>query len=98
MYEVKRCRKANAQGKAVPVHTTNHLHAPAVYTNGVKGQRYPPNMRVDGSYNRLNTVNYDGEAERRLVVSSAYFPYDSKVPPPSRGYEELLHYCEEVNL
>lgn len=52
---MKRCREANAQGKALPVHATNHLHAPALFTNGVKGSRYPPNIRVDGSYNRLNT-------------------------------------------
>lgn len=53
---MKRCREANAQDKALTVHATNHLHAPALFTNGVKGPRYLPNMRVDGSYNRLNTV------------------------------------------
>ena len=31
--------EANAQGKALPGHDTNHLHAPAVFTNGVKGPR-----------------------------------------------------------
>jgi hypothetical protein len=41
-------------------------------------------------------INYnDGEAERRLIVSSAYLPYDSEDPPPSSESEELVRYCEE---
>jgi len=37
-------------------------------------------------------------AERRLVVYSAYLPYDSEDPPPSRELEELVRYCENENL
>jgi hypothetical protein len=37
-------------------------------------------------------------AERRLVVCSAYLPYDSKDPPPSKEFEELMRYCENENL
>jgi hypothetical protein len=33
-----------------------------------------------------------------LVVCSAYLPYDSKGPPPSRELEELVQYCENENL
>jgi hypothetical protein len=33
--------------------------------------------------------------ERRVVVCSAYLPYDSKDPPPSKELEELVRYCEE---
>ena len=44
-------------------------------------------------------INYnDGEAERHLVVCFAYLPYDSVDPPLSRGSEELMRYCEELNL
>jgi len=32
----------------------------------------------------------DGAAERRLVVCSAYLPYDSEDPPPSRELEDLV--------
>lgn len=44
-------------------------------------------------------INYheDG-AERRLVICSAYLPYDSEDPPPSKELEELMHYCETENL
>jgi hypothetical protein len=35
----------------------------------------------------------DGE-ERRLAVCSAYLPYDSEDPPPSRELEEPARYCE----
>jgi hypothetical protein len=38
------------------------------------------------------------EAERRLVVYSAYVPYDSEDVSPSRGLEELVRYCENENL
>ena len=46
-----------------------------------------------------NLIKYiaDG-AERRLVVCSAYLPYDSKDPPPSRELEELMCYCEMEDL
>jgi hypothetical protein len=44
-------------------------------------------------------VKYMGEGtERRLVACSAYLPYDSKYPPPSRELEELVRYCENENL
>ena len=36
--------------------------------------------------------------ERRLVVCSAYLPYDSEDPPPYRELEELLRYCENENI
>jgi hypothetical protein len=37
--------------------------------------------------------------ERRVVVCSAYQPYDSEDPPPSKVLEELVRYCEEhLNL
>jgi len=36
--------------------------------------------------------------ERRLVVCSAYLPYDSEDPQPSREMEELVRYCEKENL
>jgi hypothetical protein len=43
-------------------------------------------------------INYnEGEAKRRLIDCSAYLPYDSEDPPPSREFEELLRYCEEEN-
>jgi len=37
-------------------------------------------------------------AERRLVVCSAYLPYDSKDPPPSREMEKFVRHCEKENL
>ena len=37
-------------------------------------------------------------AERRLVVSSDYLPFDSKEPPPSKELEELVRYCENEHL
>jgi hypothetical protein len=44
-------------------------------------------------------VKYDEDgAERRLVVCSAYLPYDSKDPPPTRELEELVRYCEKENI
>jgi hypothetical protein len=36
-----------------------------------------------------------GELGRRLVVCSAYLPYDSEDPPPPREFEELMNYCPE---
>jgi len=38
------------------------------------------------------------EAERRLVICSAYLPYDSEDPPSSKELEELVHYYETENL
>jgi hypothetical protein len=44
-------------------------------------------------------VKYNEDwAERRLVVCSAYLPYDSEDPPPSRELEELVQYCENENI
>jgi hypothetical protein len=36
--------------------------------------------------------------ERHLVVWSAYLPYDSEDPPPSKESEDLVCYCEKENL
>ena len=36
--------------------------------------------------------------ERCLVICSAYLPYDSEDPPPSKGFEVLVRYCEKENL
>jgi hypothetical protein len=33
---------------------------------------------------------YEGEAERSLVVCSAYLPFDSENLPPTREFEELM--------
>jgi hypothetical protein len=33
-----------------------------------------------------------------LVVCSAYLPYDSEEPPPSKELEDLVRYCETENL
>jgi len=53
------------------------------------------------SYRELVAVlmkyNEDG-AERQLVVCSAYLPYDSEDPPPSKEFEELVRYCDGENL
>ena len=44
-------------------------------------------------------IKYNEEGvERRLVVCSAYLPYDSKDPPPSKEFENPVHYCEKENL
>jgi hypothetical protein len=32
--------------------------------------------------------------DRRVVICSAYLPYDSKDPPPTNELEELIRYCE----
>jgi hypothetical protein len=45
----------------------------------------------------LVKYNEDG-AERQLVVCSAYLPYDSEDPPPSRELEELVRYCENEDI
>jgi hypothetical protein len=41
---------------------------------------------------------YEGEAERSLVACSAYLPFHSENPPPTREFEELVRYCAEKNL
>ena len=44
-------------------------------------------------------VKYDEDgAERRLVVCSAYLPYDSEDPPPSRELEDLMRYYKNENI
>jgi hypothetical protein len=44
-------------------------------------------------------MRYDEDgAERRLVVCSAYLPYDSEEPPPSKELEDLVRYCETEDL
>jgi hypothetical protein len=44
-------------------------------------------------------VKYNEEGvERRMVVCSAYLPYDSEDPPPSRELEELVSYCESDRI
>jgi hypothetical protein len=44
-------------------------------------------------------LNYnEGEAERCLVVCSAYMPYDSDEPPLTEEFEKLLHDCEAKNF
>jgi hypothetical protein len=41
---------------------------------------------------------FEDGAERRLVVCSTHLPYDSKDPPPTKEFEELVRYCEDENL
>ena len=41
---------------------------------------------------------FEDGAERQLVVCSAYLPYDSEDPPPSRELEEFVRYCDSENL
>jgi hypothetical protein len=36
--------------------------------------------------------------ERRVVICSAYLPYDSEDLPPTKELEELVRYCEEEHL
>jgi hypothetical protein len=44
-------------------------------------------------------INYnEDEAERRLVLCSAYLTPDSKNPPHSGEFEEVVRYCESENL
>ena len=45
----------------------------------------------------LIMYNEEG-AERHLVVCSAYLPYDSEDPPPSKELEDLVRFCENGNL
>jgi hypothetical protein len=43
-------------------------------------------------------IKYNEEGmERRLVICSAYLPYDSE-DPPSKELEDLVRYCEKENL
>jgi len=41
---------------------------------------------------------FEDGAERQQPVCSAYLPYDSEDPPPSRELEELVRYCQNENL
>jgi hypothetical protein len=44
-------------------------------------------------------IKYNEEGiERRLVICSAYLPYDSEDPPLSKELEDLMCYCEKENL
>jgi len=44
-------------------------------------------------------IKYNEEGvERRLVVCPAYLHYDFEDPPPSKEFEDLVHYCEKENL
>jgi hypothetical protein len=44
-------------------------------------------------------VKYNEEGvERRLVVCSAYLPYYSEDPPPSKELKELVRYCENEGI
>ena len=45
----------------------------------------------------LVTYEVDG-VEKRLVVCSAYLPYFSEDPPPSRELEELVRHCGKENI
>jgi hypothetical protein len=40
----------------------------------------------------------EDETERQVVICSAYLPYDSEDPPPTKELEELVRYCEEEHL
>jgi hypothetical protein len=41
---------------------------------------------------------FEDGVERQLVVCSAYLPYDSEGPPPTKEFEELMRYCEDEHL
>jgi hypothetical protein len=44
-------------------------------------------------------INYNADgAERLLVVCSAYLPYDSENPPPSKELKEVVRYYDSENL
>jgi hypothetical protein len=36
--------------------------------------------------------------ERQVVICSAYLPYDSEDPPPTKELEELIRYCDGEHL
>jgi hypothetical protein len=46
----------------------------------------------------VSVTYFEGDMERWLVISSAYLPYDSEDPPPTKELEDLVHYCKEANL
>jgi hypothetical protein len=39
-----------------------------------------------------------GGSNRELIVTSAYLPYDSDEPPPSKGLREVVDYCSRNRL
>jgi hypothetical protein len=39
-----------------------------------------------------------GGSKRELIVTSAYLPYDSDEPPPSKGLREVVDYCSRHKL
>jgi len=44
-------------------------------------------------------IKYNEEgADRRMVVCSAYLPYDSEDTTPAKVLEDLVHFCEKENL
>jgi len=44
-------------------------------------------------------IKYNEEGvERCVVVCPAYLPCDSEDPPPSKEFEDLVHYCGKRNL
>jgi hypothetical protein len=56
-----------------------------------------PGFSCRGLVAVLINYNEDG-AKRRLVVCSAYLPYDTEDPPLLKDLEELVRYCETENL
>jgi len=58
---------------------------------------YATRIHLQGHSSSSYKYNKEG-AERRLVVCSAYLPYDSEDPPPSKELEELVRYSEYENL
>jgi hypothetical protein len=39
-----------------------------------------------------------GGSKKELIVTSAYLPYDSDEPPPSKGLKEVVDYCSRNKL
>jgi hypothetical protein len=39
-----------------------------------------------------------GGSKRELIVTSAYLPYDSDEPPPSKGLREVVDCCSRNKL
>jgi splicing factor 45 len=39
-----------------------------------------------------------GGSKRELIVTSAYLPYDSDKPPPSKASREVVDYCNRNKL
>jgi hypothetical protein len=56
-----------------------------------------PGFSCRGLMAVLIKYNVEGVV-RRLVVCSAYLPYDSEDPPPSKEVEDLVRYCEKENF